>query len=375
MDPTNIFLYILGAFVLSAVVFGFYLWASTRGVCQYCNRTTGFWKRYHKACLQHEKERSSVLAQNREQAREAALAKWENACREYYLDRIPESELEELMRSVSDVLSIPYMQRVADKIQVETIRSFRQNLAIEYNRNLDAFVKGRIDAARMKSEIQRVSKDLSSAKMGELESLAAATLAEEVLADGILTEQEFQQVKQFLSLVPSGALLKDKDEIRQVFQLRIIDLIRNNQWETVEAETKSLIDEPLGVVFLKDEFPIWKHTDVALKKEKHKRTYVGGSAGVSVRVCRGVYVRTSAFKGEPLDEAWFETKDRGTLLITNLNIYFISTLESIRIPWKKVIAVSVYKYGAMIHKNSKDPVVLSGFDPWFLANFASAIQV
>ena len=116
MDPTNIFLYILGAFVLSAVVFGFYLWASTRGVCQYCNRTTGFWKRYHKACLQHEKERSSVLAQNREQAREAALAKWENACREYYLDRIPESELEELMRSVSDVLSIPYMQRVADKI-------------------------------------------------------------------------------------------------------------------------------------------------------------------------------------------------------------------------------------------------------------------
>ena len=76
-----------------------------------------------------------------------------------------------------------------------------------------------------------------------------------------------------------------------------------------------------------------------------------------------------------MDESWLETKDTGALLITNRSIYFISSLESIRIPWKKVVSVASYSDGAMIHKNTKEPVILTGFNPWFLANFASMIQV
>ena len=376
MDPANIFLFILGVFVFSVVAFGFYLWASTRGICQYCNQTTGFWKQSHKECSKHAKEQASVASQKKDQARKEALTTWNNACREYYLDKLPESELETVMESVSDILSIPYMQRIADKIQAETKREIRHGREIEYSRNLDAFVKGEIGAEDMESIIHQTENDLSFTKMGELESLAAATLAEEVLADGVLTDDEFRRVEQFLSLVSSGDKLKSKPKIRQVFQLRIIELIRQDRWPEIIAESQSLLAEPHGVVFLKDEFPVWKYSNVSLLKERHKRTYVGGSAGVSVRVCRGVYVRSNSFKGNPVDESWMETKDTGSLLVTNRSIYFISGLESIRIPWKKVVSVSCYSNNtAMIHKNTKEPVILKGFDPWFLANFASAIQV
>lgn len=128
--------------------------------------------------------------------------------------------------------------------------------------------------------------------------------------------------------------------------------------------------ESLAINFDKDEKIIWVFQHVGLYQEKTQRHYEGRSQGVSVRIMKGVYYRTSAFKGRPVDTTYLSQIASGILAVTNKNIYYSSQEKSFKLPYKKIVSTFQYQDGIQIHKdaaNSK-PLIFLTNDGWFTNN-------
>ena len=72
---------------------------------------------------------------------------------------------------------------------------------------------------------------------------------------------------------------------------------------------------------------------------KERTQYVGGTAGVSIRVAKGVRVRAGGFKGEPVKTSYTEIADTGTVYLTNQRFIFAGANEVATIPLSKVASV------------------------------------
>ncbi len=100
---------------------------------------------------------------------------------------------------------------------------------------------------------------------------------------------------------------------------------------------------------------------------------MGGSHGVSVKIMKGVYYRTSAFKGRPVETSSLDLMDVGKLGITTKYIYFVGSKKSFRVPYKKVVNFVPYSDGIGLFRdaaNAKQQVFKSG-DGWFLFNLVA----
>jgi hypothetical protein len=129
--------------------------------------------------------------------------------------------------------------------------------------------------------------------------------------------------------------------------------------------------------FEKDEILVYAFGGVAFYEMTEERHYEGGSAGVSFRVAKGVYIRSSAFKGYPVISNTLKLKGAGILFITNRNVYFYSETKVEKIPLKKVIATTNYNDGIGIQKDGKTSkpaifkMVAHPEDGWFVCNVVS----
>lgn len=87
--------------------------------------------------------------------------------------------------------------------------------------------------------------------------------------------------------------------------------------------------------FQKNEYTIWAFENINYLEDRIRKTYVGGSRGISVRVAKGLYVRGGSSRGQAIEEQERIHIDDGSLVVTNLNIYFVGSIKSFRIPYKK----------------------------------------
>jgi hypothetical protein len=96
---------------------------------------------------------------------------------------------------------------------------------------------------------------------------------------------------------------------------------------------------PRDVVAVRGETFYWEVTAEALAPIKN-RHYVSGSAGVSFRVARGMYVRTAGRRGHYVDDVRIGVVDRGRLLFSNVRLLFIgSSGETAYIGFTRIIAI------------------------------------
>lgn len=123
------------------------------------------------------------------------------------------------------------------------------------------------------------------------------------------------------------------------------------------------------VVLGKAEQLVWVESSVRAFVEKTKRTYVGKSSGVSVRVCKGVYYRMGVSKGYPIDQQYQSPLGLGFLFITTKNLIFYGE-KSIIIPINKIISYTEYSDGIGLVKDGVNPQTYSliGCDVWFVIN-------
>lgn len=111
-------------------------------------------------------------------------------------------------------------------------------------------------------------------------------------------------------------------------------------------------------------------------EERQRTQFVGRSDGVSIRVAKGVYYRTSAFRGRPVVTSYMREVGTGMLALTDKHIYFHCPEEAFRIAYKKIVSFVPYDDGMGIHQEaaSSKPKVFMNGDGWSLYNLAAHLS-
>jgi hypothetical protein len=113
------------------------------------------------------------------------------------------------------------------------------------------------------------------------------------------------------------------------------------------------IDGLDGINFQTDEKQVWG-TFCTFSESQVKTQYVGSSIGASIRIAKGLYVRTSSFKGNPVKTEEMTFVDSGVFVITNKNVYFNGMSKSFRIKYDKIVSFKNYSDSIGIIESNKD---------------------
>lgn len=113
---------------------------------------------------------------------------------------------------------------------------------------------------------------------------------------------------------------------------------------------------PVGLAFEAGELAYYSGSAVILGEHTQTRR-VGGSAGPSFRVAKGVYFHTSAFASQPVRQTYTAVDDRGILTVTNMRVIFIGAKHSLAWPVSKILSLTPFTDGVQVNPENRSPVV------------------
>lgn len=193
------------------------------------------------------------------------------------------------------------------------------------------------------------------------------------MKDGVLTSHEQHMIESYTSSLgisfnnlPSYCKNGDMLKIAQALILK-------------DLQAGVLPNSPQAVVpvmLSRGEKIIWIYDNVTMLQEKVTREYVGGSRGISYRICKGLTYRIGSFKGHPIERSRMETIGTGEFVITDKNFFFHSHAASVRISYKKIIGLTPYSDGLEVHKEDAKSkrTIFQGFDPLFVMNVLNLVN-
>ena len=188
---------------------------------------------------------------------------------------------------------------------------------------------------------------------------------DDALSDGLIDHDEESyliKMTQEFDLYDTSLLQNSSHYQRMIKALLLRDIYEGKPLTRVTFNN-------VPIVLGKTEQLVWVEPLARAFVEKTKRTYVGKSSGVSVRVCKGVYYRMGVSKGYPIDQQYQSPLGLGFLFITTKNLIFYGE-KSIKIPINKIISYTEYSDGIGLVKDGANPQTYSliGCDVWFVIN-------
>lgn len=160
------------------------------------------------------------------------------------------------------------------------------------------------------------------------------------------------------------------------FQERLVKGATLRDLEEGSPQNRIRLSGPSPFLLQKSERLIWMFQSVGYHEMKQKVQYVGGYAGVSVRVMKGVYLRSGGSRGERISTEHLEKADTGSLGITDKHLYFKGVVKAFRIPLKKIVSVEQFSDGIGVTKEAANPKpqIFAVDDPWFAANLLAKLS-
>ena len=204
---------------------------------------------------------------------------------------------------------------------------------------------------------------------GEISQLLVQQFAEAVdrgLEDGVLDESEETRLVQFKdSLSLPQAELDKTGALTKLVKGGVLRDVMNGV-----IRQRVTLEGSLAINLQKSEKVVWAFPQVEYFEDKTRRTYVGSSQGVSIRIAKGVYYRVGGFKGQPIDRTERVHVDSGALVVTDKNVYFSSPKKSLRVPYSKILSFQPFADGIGINRDaaSAKPQVFVTGDGWFTYN-------
>ncbi len=127
---------------------------------------------------------------------------------------------------------------------------------------------------------------------------------------------------------------------------------------------------------MKSEQLVWLFPESEYLIETTKREFSGRSIGGSVRVAKGLYLRSGAFKGRPVDRTETVSKGTGMLGITTKHIYFTGTSDSFRIRYSKIVSFQPSENAITVMRDtaSAKPETFVNGDGWFIHNLVTNLS-
>ncbi len=362
-------------------------------ICKYCGQSAGLFSKSHKEC---------------KEKHDRGINGMRDLMRRYFAGTVSSSDLQmkigrnrqpyflsdediatTAMSTLSDYansLRLPYNQS-----QLSTIKSFIASVGIPYSilnskGDLDSigqklfqgfvvdfFAKGvpmsqvQINANSVMSVIP-----LNQTLVNEAYYNVLNKAADKFLKDGFMSDNDQRLIESYTSSL--GISLNNLPSYCQngglvrMAQSMIIKNLQNGIYP----------NNPLSVpvMLTKGEKVIWVYDNVSMLQEKITREYVGGSRGMSYRICKGLTYRTGSFKGHPVERSSMETVGTGEFIITDKNLFFHCPTASVKIPYKKLVGLTPYSDGLEVHKEEAKPkrTVFQGFDAWFLMNVLNIVN-
>ncbi len=363
------------------------------GTCKYCGKSAGFLSRVHKDC--EEKHAQGLDGMSRLMSRyfDGNVSSADLAARisrnkpSYFLtdDEIADTAITVLKRFV-DSLRLPYSQAV-----LQQIKGFISSVSVPYgllNKSgemdkisqklfqgfvIDFFAKG-VPMSQISINTSSVLSVLpiSNQQQSEAYFNVLGKAADKFMADGFLSDSEGSLIQSYASQV--GISLNDippylqNGNLAKIGQAIVLNSLQKGQ----------LPQAPLSVPVLlsRGEHALWVFDNVSMLREKITREYVGGSRGMSYRICKGLTYRTGSFKGRPVERSSMENVGVGSFVVTDKHFFFHCPMASVKIPYSKIIGVTPYSDGLEVHKEEAKPkrMVFQGFDPWFVMNVLNLIS-
>jgi hypothetical protein len=128
--------------------------------------------------------------------------------------------------------------------------------------------------------------------------------------------------------------------------------------KTPHEELEEMIVQSPNISLKKGEVCFYQGSAQAAKKKTVTTGYKGGSAGVSVRVAKGISVHTGTGKKEAVKETVVE-KYPGTLYITNQRVILLAEKYGFNATIPTIIQFERFKDGYCIHQTSKSNLFLT----------------
>lgn len=208
---------------------------------------------------------------------------------------------------------------------------------------------------------------VANGDLGKIVAPGTTAAVAHVLDDNILDEEEERCINAFVeSLREAGFRLEGfeviEDQLRKASVLRLV-LEGQNPAAKFGVVTH-------GFRFMKSEAPIWRFEGVGYEITKTRVHYSGGSRGMSVRVARGVYLRTGGFRGERHVEEERHLVDAGDLVITTKHVYFRGESHRFRVRHDRVVSYDPLQDGFEMTRdrvNARPERFYVG-DGWFVNN-------
>jgi hypothetical protein len=189
------------------------------------------------------------------------------------------------------------------------------------------------------------------------------------LEDGILDSKEETKLVQFKERYELSQEELDRNgALTRITKAAIIrEILSGNIPERMSLQGS------LPINFQKGEILVWAFSQSDYFENKTRKTYVGASRGVSVRVMRGVYYRVGEFRGEAVERTERVHIDNGWVVITNKNLYFAGARKSVRIPYKIIVSFEPFSDGIGIIRDtvSAKPQIFVTGDGWFTYNLVT----
>lgn len=365
------------------------------GTCKYCGLSAGLFSHAHKECEEKHKQGIAELLTclrayfNWSEEIGNLLNKTKSLQSNYFLNQ---EDLEDCYRRAiklfADTVRLPITKQ-----HIQIVDTFLSSIKVPLsvlnkNGELDAlgtrFYQGVLMSyfaenepmTKVEKRAQIISRVLpiSSSLKENAGLIALQKAAHKYLSDGLITDSEQARLDEFSSALslPVNNLPADfrGTDIEKVQQAAILRQIQRGQMPAP-------LNISLPIMLSAGEYIIWEYPNVTMYQEKIVKEWVGRSSGWSYRVMKGVYYRTGSSKGHPVEHSTMEPSGTGSLILTNKNIIFYSSMKSAKIAYKKLIGVTPYSDGVELQKDGANAKrqVFQGFDSWFMMNLLSSINI
>ena len=249
---------------------------------------------------------------------------------------------------------------------------------VEKQKNADAvlrdlFFKHKDDPRPILGEAQKIADEGFIANLQSYKTDLFSSMVHDALETDGLTEAEEAKLDNLL-----GYLELTPEDCKDAF-------IKKGQGIVIREILSGRLPERSGinfgtpVILGKEEQIIWAWSGVAFYEMREHKSFEGGSQGVSLRIAKGVYYRIGSFKGHPVVTTRQTHVGEGALIFTNKHLFWVGdgTTKSLKMAWKKLIAVQGYSDGIGLQAEGArmKPMTFSfgSEDGWFAKNLAENI--
>jgi hypothetical protein len=192
------------------------------------------------------------------------------------------------------------------------------------------------------------------------------------LEDGLISDVEMDILDKYEAIFDINSTeLNEAGITHKIVKNLVLQDVMNGD---IKASRVNLNDNPF--LFEKDEIMLWIFQNAELYELITKTKFVGGSHGVSIKITKGLYYRTSSFKGEPIKSQESKQTAVGTFVLTNKNLYFGSPNKTLKIKYSQIISMPTFSDAIGIQQsraNSK-PLYFKNVDVGFAFNIISNLK-